>query len=323
MLVECIPHPDIYQKDFSNDKCYCSCLYFFLDMILKNGIILIDSDNKYIDAINNNLDMWPKDDRKKRIQDKLKELKKADRFIKVDSKSIEVNAECCKKNCNIFYSILNNRKIGTIIPEWCENTPKEKYKISEFTDSSLYEDLNTLSAFFDKGQELQFKSEILIPILKYAKSIKIVDRVFADHIDNVNFSIKEEYKNGLENLIKIVKQNNGNKKVIVELYVAFNQLNKTSMHNAILKKKISAVEDFICELNKKYEIVIKCYYKEYYMDLTHERFILTNQIGIEIGRGLDYENKKGEMRDVNISILSKEQKRKIESKIRMADDLKL
>lgn len=320
MLVECLPHPEIYDKSLMENEYYCSYLYMMLDMILKNGVILVDEDNKYIEIIKKSINQWPKNDSSKKIQSKLVALKESNRFINIKTKEIEIESSCKKENCNIFYSILNNNNVNSIIPECCIDS-EGKTKINELIGTKLYNDLEKVSGFYDKGCEEIFENEVLRPILKYPKVIKIIDRVFASHMQNNEYEINKNYKNGLKNIIRIIKENNINKNVKVELYVAFNIDFSNDIQVTIGKKMIKAIERFINDIKQEYSINLECYYKEDYYKLTHERYILTSQIGLEIGRGLDYMNTKGKLRDINISLLSKEQKRKIDSKVRMLDDL--
>lgn len=322
MLIECLPHPDIYDKSLLENEYYCSYLYMMLDMILKNGVILVDNDNKYMEIINNSINQWPKNDTSKKIQRKLVALKNSNRFINIEAKDIEVESSCKKENCNIFYSILNNSNANPIIPECCIDF-EGKTKINEFIGTKLYSDLGKVSGFYDKGCEDTFENEVLIPILKYPKVIKIIDRVFASHMQNNGCEINENYKNGLKNIIRIIKENNVNKNIKVELYVAFNSDFSNDIQVAIGKKMIKAIERFINDIKQEYNINLECYYKENYYKLTHERYILTKQIGLEIGRGLDYIDKNGKLRDINISLLSNEQKRMIDSRVRMSDELVL
>ncbi|MCX0414541.1 hypothetical protein ACV3P1_04030 [Clostridium perfringens] len=325
MLKTCVPHPDIYDNNLINNKFYCECLCNALDKILINGIIFTDNNNRYIELINKYIEKWPNNDKSDKLKRKLKLLFDYGKIVKIDTNVERLELGCVKENCKIFHSLLQNSETSSIVPEWCDETNESNIrytKLSEFTESKLYDELDKRSEFYDKGDESKFEEEVLIPFLKYCKSVKIIDRVFSDHInEKTNYDIKKEYKNGLENIIKIIKSNNINaSKVNVELYIAFKYDSSNKFHIMSVKQKILKINEFINSLEKKYEINIECYYKENYFDLTHERYIITNQAGIEIGRGLDFKDSKGKLRDINVSLLSREQKRKLENRIRIADD---
>ncbi len=267
---------------------------------------------------------WPKDDRSKRIQNKLEFLYKSNRVIKVQTKSIDWISKCKMNGCDVFYSILNSKNAVAIIPESCNNIEfnnNEHIKLSEFTTSNFYNKLNKMTEIFSKEDWEKMEQTILIPILKYAKPVKIIDRVFGNHIKKNNLQIKSEYKKGLENIIKIIAENNINvEKVMVELYVAFEFDKGSQLQFDDVKNKINVIDEFIKELNQKYKINLKCYYKNNYFDLPHDRYIITKQAGIQIGTGLDYLDKRGKLRPMTVSLLQDDQKRKLENQVRIADD---
>lgn len=324
MLESCVLHPDIYDFNSIENDFYFECLYSFLDMILRNGIILEDHQGNTYNSIKKYISEWPKDNNSKRIQNKLQALYNSNRVIRTTIKDMDLKFECKGANCSVFYSILIDNNATAIIPERCyelKSSNNEYIKLSQFTSSDLYNRINKRTELYSKDEWMKMKDRVLIPILKYTNSVKIIDRVFGNHINNKDIRIKDEYKDGLENIIKIICDHNINtQKVLVELYVAFEFDKSSQLQLQFTERKISVIQSFINELSNKYKIRIKCYYKNNYSDLPHDRFILTKQVGIQIGRGLDFMDKRGNLRPMIISLLEDEQKKKIENQVRLADN---
>lgn len=321
MLPTCIHHPKIFDKNLNpSSNFYYTHMYFYIDMIIRNGIILDNEKKEIFKVINQYINLWPQQ-HKKKIKEKIKKLEKNNRIvsIKADNKNT-TDRECKIDNiCDIFYSICNEKSDGIIIHNSCYSNINKDSNVMNIDDieEKFYERLKKSSYTIDKDYDIgEFEEVIMLPIFKYCKSIKIIDRVFGNHIDSNRLHIKPNYRNGLENIVKmIVKSNKNHEKLNIEIY--------TSIHHKSTKipEKMNVINTFISDLNKRHNVNITCYIKEQYGEINHDRYILTNQIGIHIGRGIDLFERDGKLSNTTISNIETEEKRKIETNIRSLADI--
>ena len=66
---------------------------------------------------------------------------------------------------------------------------------------------------------------------------------------------------------------------------------------------------------------IKCYFKEPYREFNHDRYIFTEQIGVQFGRGIDLFDENERLRKMTVSIIDNSEKRQLETNVRCLDDI--
>jgi hypothetical protein len=328
MLEVCLQHPDLYNKDLYNtdNNFYYECIFHYLDTISKNGIIIEDEVGEENKIISNYVSKWPLKQRKK-VEEKLKILNKRFRIIKGVSKNTNVTFDCKDDSCDIFHSMFDNEFRAVIVPEKCSNdlyvSSKEIVRINEYTNSDYYNDINKRAHVITANKYTfeTFKNNIMIPLFKYAKSIKIVDRMFADHINDTSMEL-DNYKKGIESLIKIICEANVKSSgLLLEIYSSFTYNENSSLGTELARCKITNINSYIQTLNKTHNINLKCLFKKGFNDMPHDRFILSNQIGIQIGRGIDIVNFNNKLRDNTISILEFNDRNDIEKFVRSLDNI--
>lgn len=317
MLQTCINHPDIFDEELnSQSNFYYEHMLSYMDKIIKNGIILDSEGAKLFLVINQNINSWPLKYRKK-LKDRIKYLNKSNRIIQLKRNNIcSIDKECKTNNvCDTFYSILDENPNGVIVHNNCFSKLHNKdniVAIDSISGSDLDKKLMKQSYTIDRDYDThKFENDVMFPIFRYCKHIKILDRMFGNHINDCRLEINNNYKRGLENIICMIKNsNNSYNKLNIEIY--------TSIYpKAInISQKIEIINNFINELSTKYNINIKCYFKEQYGEVSHDRYIFTEQIGIQIGRGIDLFEEDGKLRKTTISIVDNPEKRKLETEIK-------
>lgn len=323
MLHTCINHPNIFNKELNGaNNFYYEFLLSYFDKIIKNGIILDNEKNELITIINKNIDSWPESYRKK-IQECIKVLKKSRRLIQL-KKDDNFNKDVCKKCnkydiCSLFYSILYEDIDGIVVTEDCFEQLQEinnMVSINSMNGSDLDEKLKKLSYIIDENYGVDnFENDIMFPIFRYCKSIKILDRMFGNHIRDNRMELRDNYKRGLKHIIQMIKNVNINiNKLNIEIYTSIQQTEKR-------KYKIEIIEQFIEDLNDEYGLNIKCYFKEPYREFNHDRYIFTEQIGVQFGRGIDLFDENERLRKMTVSIIDNSEKRQLETNVRCLDDI--
>ncbi len=326
MLEFCITHPEIF--DYNNvikNREYLNTLVSILNSINQNGIIIVDNDNRFRDIIKQYILHWPKDDKGKKVKLMLKELINKQKIVECPTSELATKLPCQKDTCSLIYEIRGNGNVNTIVPNWCKDINNSFIKTDDFMFSNLHRRLHVTSRLYDKGDEKKFEDEVLIPIVKYSKIVKIIDRYFGDSMkteDNINFGIKEAYKKGFEYILRLIKNYNVNEMELqVELYTSFkyniiNQSDRIGMRN-----RVCTLQEYIKELNVNYNIDINIKVMESFYELPHERYIFTNQSAVQIGRGLDFFDNYNNLRDMNITWINKQNKMSIDVKVNGASEI--
>ena len=187
------------------------------------------------------------------------------------------------------------------------------------TDSDLDIKLNKISYTIDSDYSFEiFENDIIYPMFRYCKNIKILDRTFGNCIMNRNMELKDNYKRGLTYILKMIKNSNVNiDKLSVEIYTSIRGTKDKEKQTQINQK----IEDFLEELMNEYSLDITCYFKKPYADFAHDRYIFTDQIGVQIGRGIDLLDENGKLRKMTICVIDNSEKRKLETETRAFDDI--
>ncbi|MGY5268261.1 hypothetical protein [Paraclostridium bifermentans] len=325
MLQTCIHHPDIFDKKLnSQSNFYYEHMLSYMDKIIKNGIILDSENYKIFAVINQNIDSWPIKYRKK-LKDRIRHLNKSNRIIQLKRNNVcNIDKECNTKNiCDIFYSILDEKPNGVIVHSSCfsklHNNKGNVVAIDSISGSELDKKLMKQSHTIDKDYDTnKFENDIMFPIFKYCKHIKILDRMFGNHIKDFGLEVSDNYKIGLENIVSMIKNSNNNcDKLNIEIYTSIYPSAKN------VQQKIQIINNFIDNLRTQYSVNINCYFKKQYGKLSHDRYIFTDQIGVHIGRGIDLFEADGKLRKTTISIVDNQEKRKLETEIKTLSDINI
>jgi len=332
MLYSTIHHPSIYNIsccNTSDDLFYYSNVLAILRDAYKNCILLIDKNNDLLDRIKKHIDKWPEDYRvlAKKL---LKQIYTKNRIISVDSaKCSVINEDCKNDDCNILQNIINCYKDIVIVLSKCPNCihnvsgeiiELEKYQLSNFVNKKRR--LSYTISYNDRTPS-DYANQIFIPIFKYCNAIKIIDRLIGSHISSHPGNLRANYKRGLDFLAECISIS-GNKNVIVELYTSIllpkplYELDSTEISS--IRSTIHNIESFVDKLNKKYNLSIKTIFKDDKTDFVHDRFIITDQIGIYIGRGFDLLDANKKVNDNTIGLL--DSYNSVEVNIRSLTDLK-
>ncbi len=327
MLVRTVFLPSVLTSITEDQPSLYRLAIILLGTLEKNGLILVDDNECIQTSLTQGIDEWPQNFRKE-AKVLLKRLSEKNRFVKVSLRD-ESQPTCAKKPC--FHCIkiaLDCCPTAVIASQECNPCAKQQLAlVSTVKVVDVVED--SISDFFpgdrilDKGEwtQQEFEQEILIPLLRDAKDVKIYDRYIGRSILTKNAA---KYQLTLEWIIDVFLRERGSKlKGVFEVY---GDVDKFSVPNSKIPIAVSKFRNLETDLQKKhpnFRLIIK---KETQgSQMPHDRFLITNQVAISIDRGFDLLLGKAtsvypqRIRDVHIAYCS--EPGKIEQAVRGLPDL--
>jgi len=256
---------------------------------LESGIILIDSreidESQLLKSIIKNIDAWvPKF--RYRAKEIIKQLKKRNRFVSISINDVQQLIQVCTiqmgDNCTKLYT--SEDFYSPIVKQSeCINHP-EITLVEEYSISPLFKKLNKNNFFIGNNMWRQdkFEEEILIPLFRDAKRIGIYDRWIGRSISGGRTNHQDTIIWFLNVFQKVATITTGTT-FEVHCGIDVRGMSAKDLSNAISSLRI--FESEIKELYTYFKLFIK---EENRNDvLPHDRYLITNQTAIYIGRGFD------------------------------------
>ncbi len=309
-----------------------SALISLLEHLQETGIVMIDDQNCIKGALYQEIKKLPTN---VKYKDKLvkifKQLKDKNRFSEFSIQGT-IPSNCQDKPCQYCIKLAEDYLPMAILTRQncnpCANSQLAKqsgiqvinvdeYQLDDYFCSMIkYHDY-----VYKSGQVRQdkFEQEVLIPLFRDAKHVKIYDRWIGRSILERN---SDSYELTLEWMLKVFIENSpkhGN----FEVYTGFLETD-TSIHKVkYAKAELHSLKTRLKTKYSKFDLFSK---KEIGNNqLPHQRYIVTNQVAISLDRGLDLLVEKRNkpyprlLRDVNINYCS--EPGKIEVEVIRLDDL--
>jgi len=304
-----------------------------LQDLKQTGLILVDDEKCIYNALAQGVDKCPVKFKKK-LQEILKELNKKNRIVPAPLQG-EVSSKCSDKSCQYCIKIAEEyNPIAVLARQNCNLCAKKQVAhlptvrvidVDEYTiDDAFCSLLYPRDRVFDHGEEEQhkFEQEILIPLFRDAKHVKIYDRYIGRSILQKN---ADNYKLALEWILEVFVRES-RKPNFFEVYSGC----RTQFHRNQLPRDTSRDEAALRQLEtdmKKilpgFKLIVKN--ETYNKQLPHDRYLVTNQVAVSVGRGFDLLLDKRSslyprrLRDVHINYCSEHGK--IEQAVRWLPDL--
>lgn len=335
VILDSIPDQPEFQGYFFNS------IEILLSDLDENCILLEDDQKILRRKIREKVNRCPVKYRK-RLKALLRQLKK--KFV---TKEMHELSNCTKLSCKESSMLLFScRPDAIFVAGDCHNCLKSKVIETEAVDLSQY----SASAFSKLRKEKskinilpgemkaeEFSRRYIIPIFREAKHIKVYDRVIGDTILENGIGVKTNYKQTLEWLIALFQKFSDNKRA-ARRFIIYSSFFAESIKSP---KKVVSIKKEICnfelslqkKVNFPVKVIFKCDTKS--KKLPHARYLFTEHIGFLIERGADLligspnsqvnwshpELDQRDIRDVGISLVSKDNKKKIERYAQSLDDL--
>lgn len=308
MLVRTVILPSIFTSIPENQpSLYRLVINLLITLEEKNGLILVDNHEYIQKVLFSGIGKWPQKYRKE-AQVLLKRLKEKNRFVEMSIKN-ESQLTCAKKNCYHCIKIaLDYCPTAVMTRQECFSCAKKHLalvntvKVVDIVEDSI-SDLFPSDYVLKKGEwtQQEFEENILIPLLRDAKNVKIFDRYIGRSILEPNAA---KYKLVLEWIIDVFLRERGSKfKGVFEVYGGVG----IGMSKKKIQDAVDKLHNLETELQKKhpdFRLILK---KETSQSpMHHDRFLITNQVAVSFGRGfnlLDGKNHKL-VQDTNINYCS-------------------
>lgn len=305
MIVECIQHPLIYDIDNLNED-RLEILLMHLDQLIVNGILLSDNDKCILNNIKLNINKWP-NELQHRVNQRLYTLAKNNRIRYIESSSKHTDKTCKENYCDTFYSLIEESLSSCIVTKECNKFMTHKniefVGLTNYTTSDLYRKLQRDDIIIDESTSKDiFNREIIMPISKYTSVFKIYDRVFVNSMTENNNDVSDNFKRGLEYLLKLLNDNYTNKNFRIEIYSSLRYGIDNRNYKSIRENLLKYVET----LKKNYKLDIRVFVKDKYELFPHSRHFVTDEVALTIDKGLDLLNYKNEINRNIISIMNSE-----------------
>jgi len=238
----------------------------------------------------------------------LKNLEKKHRFVEIlpDQQLSQVCSNQAEEEClkiftsEEFYKVLvrNSQCVNNVL-DINRVTCIEDYAVSTLVDKLKKSDLT-----LNEWKEDRFEQEILIPLFKDAKHIKIYDRWIGRSASEGNTNHQTTLKWLLEVFQRVATIRSD---TVFEVYCGIYPNTKDKIP---LPKAVNTLRKFESEVQVIFPY-FRLFIKEEIMDnqLPHDRYLITNQIAVYIGRGFDLfvrasENYPRRIRDLQIGYCS-------------------
>ncbi len=299
MLVRTILLPSVLKTHPENQPADYGMVIRLLQDLENNGVVLLDDTQCIRASLLQDISKWPVKFRKK-AEVLLTTLKKKNRFVEVSLKG-EVQATCKNKPCQQGIRIAKIYSPPAILTsQGCNQcahaqlvlvSSVEVIDLAEYSVSDLFEShLKSSNRILSNGEWNQdkFEQEILIPLFRDAKHIKIYDRwVGRSAMTNPHGQIADNYKLTLEWILDLfVRESRLGVNGIFEVYTGLD----TRRSKPKVPTFVASLRSFESDMRKAYsfpnfEVNIK---EETQADqMPHERYLITNQVAISIDRGFD------------------------------------
>lgn len=332
MLYRTVISPSVFNIAESNSYQYSLVINLLKD--LNNNCLLLEDENSILrNKIMHYLELWPVKFRKP-AKELIKQLRdKNHRMVKVNL-SYNVPEDCG----HIFNQLASNFEINAALysQKCCvDNNEKNKnifistedYSISKFNNQIRKVSIRLSHQEWTQGT---FENQVLVPIFKYAKHIKLYDRYIGRTI-----STNIRYTNTLNWILDIFIRESYYIKpevkttVNFEIYTGLLIGGRNGVPESEVNSYINRIRELEAQLGRKLKSAnengnIKIILKKENGDSSnspqypHARYLFTNQIGLFIDRGFDLLSNNF-IRDLHISYQSEESK--ITQELRLLEDL--
>ncbi|MBO1346268.1 MAG: hypothetical protein EBE86_002175 [Hormoscilla sp. GUM202] len=290
MLVPTVLLPSVITANPDESGIFYNSTIELFRKLEKKGVFLIEDRDRLNHDIGAMVKKWPPKYSKK-IQTILKKIDKTNRFVELDIDDT-INTNCPQQQCQSYIRITTQHLPEFVLARLncysCAKTQMADIFSVKVVNSDEYaiEDefcavMEKSDRVFAKGVKLkQFEQEIILPMFRYAKHVKIYDRYVGRSIVQKNNAPK--YKSMLQWLLKVFANNS--RKGCFKVYCGLEteKLSKSKVDEA--KIKLKELEENLKIIYPKIELSVKEETKE--EQFQHDRYIITDQLAISMGRGI-------------------------------------
>jgi len=315
---------------------YCSALLTLLEDTTRNGLLFVDTGNLMFDVMDtglNNKKKWQVSARK-RAQEYMKLLEHRNRLVHFELGS-STEASCGGNGCMQSLALAKQERPDTVITRtrctYCDllrssgiwATSLHDYAASSFRKNrNTAESVELANGEWDKAT---FEHMVWEPIFRYAKHVKLFDRMLGHHLtENVErgkpllpgrrLEVGKNFKRGLEwTFTQFLAHAPARPSRRFEVTCG---LDATLFHESVLNAAATALRQYANELSETHKFPMTMHVKRERTDgaLRHARFIFTDQVALVVERGFDLLRNDDRIRDVIINHVQRPEKIETEAR---------
>ncbi len=287
MLTRVILLPCIFVPETDTSTYYYSYMISILHSFLESGIILIDSresdESEILKSIISSIDTWIPKFRYK-AKEIIKQLRKRNRFVStlIDQPINQICTLHSGDNCTKLYT---SEDFYSTITKHSQCVSHSKTTlVEEYSISPLFKKLDRNSFFVGNNEwtEDEFEEKILVPLFRDAKRIGIYDRWIGRSIAEGRTNHQDTIKWFL-NIFQTVATIRTD--TIFEVYCGIDVRGISVPDLSTAKESLRNFEAGVKELYAYFKLFVKEETRG--NALPHDRYLITNQTAIYIGRGFD------------------------------------
>ena len=308
--------------------------------LAENCLVLIDSKGLVKEAWKQQIESWPTSQRKA-IKEILARMQKESRFVEIDlgSESYGLQDRCGFEPCQHCFALVNSPNqtdvfvlsVNKCIACVDDLLTKPIVDIFEYaqSDFSKHRRRNLIICESDgKRNKLWFENKFLIPVFRHAAYVDIYDRMTGRTLrrgSGINTVIESDmasnYRKSLEWLLRCFwnQSSQASREREVNLYCEINTNGLTLQQQREACEVMLSFEREMKDQNMPIKIHLKK--ADSVKKMPHDRYIKTNQIAFQVGRGVDLLRDDEKLRDVTITYCPDIEK-KIIKPIKDLDDLR-
>lgn len=307
MLYQIVYMPGIYKSIPPHANLYYEALLSILRDSLCNCLLLVDKDGQMEKALHDAVRLWPQQHRM-RAQELLLKMKRQNRFISVSSESYQSLTFCTESACLPADFIARTYPVDlTLCVGGCKDcnilthaVALDQYQVSKFSAMKVSRDQG-IRLYNGEWDKATFAEKIWEPVFKYAKHVKLIDRYIGRSMRPGATRLAHDYERSLRWIFEHFVALSRSKPVSsFEVYCGISSDDYSTHQQEEIAKQLrmwarQCSEDF------GYEIKI-CVKREYphTNEMEHDRFLLTDQVALAVGRGFALLRQDGFVRDVGI-----------------------
>jgi len=299
MLVRIILLPSTLTSIPDDRASFYSLAIKLLQELKKTGVILVDNEDCIKTNLAQRVRQWPVKFRKP-AQVLLEELDKKNRIVKVPLNS-EIQSTCGNEPCQQCIRIAKSYlPLAVLARQDCNQCAERQLaevatvKVVEVDEYTINDDfcahLELRDRIFEQGEGKQnkFEQEILIPLFRDAKHVKIYDRWIGRSILTKN---ADNYKRTLKWVLNVFVRNSRlGKTGVFEVYTGFyTQKHPRQRHlDVSVSKAVVALRQLETDMQQahpKFRLILKNETQP--KQLPHHRYLITNQVAVSIDRDFD------------------------------------
>lgn len=310
-----VPPQEISQKLFLG-----SAVTLLRDLC-DNCLVLIDAHGHSLSGLKNAVAQWPPE-YQKQGQMLIRRLETRNRLVRIGG-GFALARQCREIPCQCCVGIAEALKPKALFAEGdciaCASSQipnvqviaLRNYAVSPFFDERQIKSMTWVDGEWSQSD---FESRVLRPLFAHARSLKIVDRHFGRSVrtrssDNravlARAEIAERYRLSLEWIARVFAQAGGARGghgLVIEIYTGkrTDQLGNQRQESSLV---LDAVRRFSEALQRSLGFPVRVFLKSETRarEMQHDRFLITDQAGLLVGRGLDILLDNASMRRINAS----------------------